>query len=419
MGSDTENELLGNGEKDGGGTEKGGSASAIVWLRGVGKSEGTRGVSWKIRYRVPLAPGSTRTKQITETLRGCVSRKAAEGVLAKRMSAVFDGSYKPRATLVPTLLSEYVETFLSAHAGELASLRSYGYSLRLHVLPFMKRKYLHEITTGDCEDYRRHRLGEGAAPATVRNELRYLQSVLKDARKHELCSRDPVADVSFKGIRNTPEHAPAAGDVMRLVEAARALDRTDHLRPLFFVLLCTGLRLGSALRLRWEHVDYVNGCIGTVQKGGSWVWPPMPDLLRVELERWEPVSRGLGADGWVFPTVNGAAAGVVTPTQIQKAWLKLLASAECTGITRHDMRRFMVTRLRELGADDKAIQRVSGHATTAMIDRYDKRGHASAAAFSERASDLKSISDIAKMDAKRIKARAKKSTKPRRTRTPE
>jgi integrase len=364
-------------------------------------------VSWKIRYRVPLAPGSTRTKQITETLRGCLSRKAAEGVLATRMSAVFDGSYKPRSSKQPTLLSEYAETFLKAHAGELASLRSYAYSLRLHVVPFLKRKYLHEITTGDCEDYRRHRLGEGAAPATVRNELRYLQSVLKDARKHELCSKDPVADMSFKGIKNSPENAPAPEHVLRLVEAARALSPHDHLRPLFFVLLCTGLRLGSALRLRWENVDYENGCIGTVQKGGTWVWPPMPDLLRVELELWEPRSLNQGSDGWLFPSVTGAEGGTVTPTQIQKAWKKLLKAAKCTGITRHDMRRFMVTRLREIGADDKAIQRVSGHRTAAMVDRYDKRGHASAAAFSEQASDLKSISDMVEKEQKRIEARKK------------
>ena len=72
------------------------------------------------------------------------------------------------------------------------------------------------------------------------------------------------------------------------------------------------------------------------------------------------------------------------------------------------MRRFMVTRLREVGADNKAIQRVSGHATSAMIDRYDKRGHSSAAAFSEQASDLKSISDMAEKEQKRIEARQKK-----------
>ncbi len=263
---------------------------------------------------------------------------------------------------------------------------------------------MHEITTGDCEDYRRARLAEKAAPATIRNELRYLQSVYADARKHELCANDPVGNVSFKGIKNTPEHAPAPANILLLVEAARTLEPNDHLRPFFFVLLCTGLRLSSALRLRWEHVDTEHGCIGTVQKGGSWVWPPMPAILQTELELWRPRSLGLGKDtGWVFPSVTGAKAGHVTKSQIHKAWAKLLESAGCSGITRHDMRRFMVTRLRELGADDQAIKRVSGHSTAAMIDRYDKRGHASAAAFSEQASDLKSISAMADRDNKPIK----------------
>lgn len=360
-------------------------------------------MSWKIRYRVPLAPASTRTKQVTETLRGCISRKAAEGVLATRMSAIFDGSYKPRATKAPTLLSTHVDKYLADRKAEgFPSLSAYKPSLLLHVVPYFKGKLLHQITTGDCEDYRRARLAKGAAPATVRNELRYLQSVFADARKHELCTNDPVGNVSFKGIKNSPEHAPAANDVLRLVEAARALPAIDHLRPFFFVLLCTGLRLSSALRLRWEHVDFENGALGTIQKGGTWVWPPMPSLLVAELELWRPTSLDIGDGTWVFPSVSGARDGHITKSQIHKAWGLLLASAGCRGITRHDMRRFMVTRLRELGADDHAIKRVSGHATAAMVDRYDKRGHANAAAYSEQASDLGAISDMAERDEKAL-----------------
>jgi integrase len=330
---------------------------------------------------------------MTETLLHCPNRRSAEGVLASRQLEVFEGRYKPRGGK-PVLLEEFVEKFLAAKKGELASWMSYRGSLRLHVVPYFKGKYMTEITAGDCEDYRRHRLEQGAKPATVRNELRYLQSVYADARKRELVTTDPVGNVSFKGIRNTPDRAPTPAEILRLVEAATEEPPESFLRPLFFVMLCTGLRLASALRLRWDHVNYVEGCLGTIQKGGTWVWPPMSQRLREELLRWQPISEGLDKGGWVFPSLRTGQH--LTTSAVHKAWPSLLERAEVDGITRHDLRRFMVTRLRELAADDRAIGLVTGHRTSAVIDRYDKRGLAIAADFAEQATDMKSISDAAK-----------------------
>ncbi len=364
-------------------------------MNNIAKAENQSGTVWLIRYRVPIVPGRRKSRQVTETLIGCKSRRDAEGVYAQRRAALFDGTYRPRSNVKPVLLSAYIETFLKARKGELASWSSYRSSLTKHVAPHFKGKHLSEITTGDFEDYRRARLAAGASKATVRNECRYAQAVYTEARKHGLVSHDPVADMSFKkiNIENQRKRVPTPAEILRLVAAASDEPIGSFLRPLFFVIMGTGLRLTSALRLRWENVLYAEGCIGTVQKGGTWVYPPMSDRMRAELEAWEGFSKALGKDGWVFPSVRTGRP--LTKTAVQKAWPKFLERAAVEGITRHDLRRFMVTRLRELGADNKVIGMVSGHATAAMIDRYDKRGLAVAATYVDQAMDLKLISDAA------------------------
>lgn len=366
-------------------------------MSGIGRFETSRGTSWKIRFRVPLAPGSMQTKQITETLRHCKSRKDAEAVLSKRRTEVFEGEYRPRNSQKPVTVAEAVETFLSKRT-DLRDHAGYARTLRNHVVRLMGKQFLFAVTTGKCEDYRRTRFAEGAAKATVRKELRYLQSVFVQARKDGIVEGDPVADVSFKGIDNARTRVPSPAELHRLVEAA--LRDETFARTVFFVLMCTGLRIGSALALRWEGVNFKEGYVEVEQKGGKKVRPPMSSLLRAELERWKPWSISAdGADGWVFPALKHytkrASSRPMSKTSLYRQWEKLLADAKVEGVTRHDMRRWMVTALKSLTSDGKTIGAVSGHTNLATIDRYDQGARARAMPLVEAVTDLKLISKIA------------------------
>lgn len=329
------------------------------------------------------------TKQVTETLRGCSSLAQARGVLAMRNHAVFEGTYLPRNRSRPVTVADMAERFLEARKSELRGWRTYAGSLRNHVVRLLGKKYLFEVTTGMCEEYRRTRTEEGAAPATVRGELRCLQGVFLEARKHELASHDPIADMRFRGIDNARVRVPTHAEATALAAAAQQTE--GFMRPLFFVLLLTGMRLGSALALRWDSIDFANRWIEAIQKGGRKVRPPMSDLLAQELLLWRPTSleRGKGS-GWVFPS---RARKHLSQTAVHEAWPKLLAKAKVEGLLRHDLRRYVVTRLRELGLDDRAIGAVSGHSTVPMIDRYDRGAHARASVVVDEIFDLKSISD--------------------------
>jgi integrase len=360
-------------------------------VNGIAVVETKRGKRFKIRYRVPLEPGGTATKQVTETLRHCPDLKSAQFVLSKRNAEIFDGEYRPRNRQKPVTVAEMAEQLLETRKTELRGWRTYAGSLRNHVMRLMGRRYLFEVNTGMCEDYRRKREAEGAALATIRNELRCLQGVFAEARKRDIVHHDPVRDIRFKGIKNTRERVPTSAEILRMVEAAQKRD--DFLRPVFFLLFCTGMRISSALSIRWDGIHRDRGRLEITQKGGGKVRPPMADLLASELERWRPRSleKGKGS-GWVFPSRMRKH---LTQTAVHKEWPEFLAAAKVEGVTRHDLRRWMVTRLRALGLDDAAIGAITGHATKAMIDRYDRGAMERALAVIPQAVDLKLISEDA------------------------
>lgn len=363
----------------------------MKWKNGVAEIQRKRGKVFKIRYRVPLVPGHDPTRQVVETLKHCANRKQAEGVLAQRMASVFEGTYRPRNQQKPIMLTEFIGKYLETRKNELAAWDSYDRSLRKHVVPFMGERYLFEVNTAMCEDYRRHRLEQGAAPATARKELRYLQSVYVEARKRGHVSHDPVSDVSFKRIDNARTRMPSPIEIAKLARTALALDRGDFMRPLFITLMCTGFRITSALELRWEHVDLDEHTLKVKQKGDTWVYPPMTSLLRAELEHWQPVSRAIGKDGFVFPALRGA--GAMNRGTAKKHWIDLIEKAGVSGLTFHDIRRWVVTAMKKHGADSKVIGTVSGQATAAIIDRYDQGARERAATIMEAVTDLKLISD--------------------------
>lgn len=343
-------------------------------MNGIGRFETSRGVSWKIRFRVPIEPGSRRTRQITETLRYCPSRKAAEGVLATREAQVFNGTYRRRLREAVTV-TEMIKRTLDARASELKAISAIRGSLENHVARLLGGKYLSEVTTGDCEDYHRERQKEGAAPKTAKNELRYLQMVFAEARKRGLADIDPVSPMRFRRVDKVRERIPTQDELVRLANAALRCE--SFMRPMFFVLLGTGLRIGSVLKMRWDDVHFDEGWFETYNKGGGRVRPPLSEALAEELEAWRSWSESLqDGEGWVFPAARvgkDGKRGHLSAGAVQDEWAKLLKAAEVTGLVRHDMRRSMVTRLRDLGADDKTIGAITGHQTEKMIDRYDRK----------------------------------------------
>ena len=361
-------------------------------MNGVACFETSRGLAWKIRYRTPVAPNSRRTRQVVETLLHCSNKKQAESVLALRKTQVFDGTYRPRTTEKPVTVADFAPLFLDAKT-ELATHGKYKSQLERHLLPRFGRKQLQEVTVLDCDNYRRDRIAAGAKPATVRNELRCLQSLFVEARRRNIVERDPVAGVAFGRIDNARKRLLSSDERKRLL--GELSKRNDFLRPLFVLLYCTGMRLGDAVRMEWEAVDFERGTIRFQQrKTGKWVFPPMHPSLSAELQRWRGVC---GSSTWVFPSPARRNAPM-SKNIVAKPWAELTAAAKVENLWRHDLRRYVVTMLRAAGVGDGVIGSITGHESVSMIARYDSPQLEQAREAVARLPDLGAIS-VSRSDA--------------------
>jgi integrase len=338
----------------------------LIWRRGIAsyKNEGGRTI-YKIRFRVPVAPNSRKTRRVIETLTNCRNKTDAERVLDKRRAQVFDGIYRPRVAERPPTVRELAERWLELKS-DLQSIAWYRRAFEKHLYAALGPKLVTDVSGADCTGYKLARLAGGAKKATVRNELRYFSSFMSFVIDEGWRQDNPVSRVSFGHIDNERARVLSAGERERLFCEIEKLSADDWLRPLFWTLYYTGARLGSVRKLEWSQVSFEHGWIELRRtKSGQMVRPMMGDVLTRELRAWRERCRG----ELVFPG-DRSDDRPRSPHSVANQWAKLCAAAKVENLNRHDLRHNLVSTLRAMGADDKAIMKQSGHTTLAMLNRY-------------------------------------------------
>jgi len=228
----------------------------------------------------------------------------------------------------------------------------------------------------------------GRAASTVRSVHQVLRVALDAAVRDGLLARNPAAAVSrpVDQRREAVFLSPAeAGTLLRALDG-------DRLRPLFLLLLGTGLRRGEALALRWPDVDLDGATVrvrGTLSRvGGALVVTepktaarrsvPLPGRVVEELRahRRAQVEERLAAGtlwrdtGHVFATCWG------TPVEPRNALRSLQRAAERAGLPGvgvHTLRHKAASTLLTAGAGMKTVQELLGHASFAIT--ADVYGH--------------------------------------------
>lgn len=76
----------------------------------------------------------------------------------------------------------------------------------------------------------------------------------------------------------------------------------------------------------------------------------------------------LPASGYLFP--GSGAAGHITRRAVDKQVRRAVAMIGVEGASTHSFRRSMATHLHLSGVSLRAIQRITGHATLAALERY-------------------------------------------------
>ena len=333
---------------------------------------------------------------------GFDTKRAAAGVLAKRIAALHDGTYRE---IVPVTLREYAGKWLAAQRGHLkpSTYRSYESGLGVYLDPAPKEtkrrargraahqlvrvwgeRPLASLTVSDVNAY----LAGHAArlrPATLRNTLALLTKLLSDAVEDGNLVRNPLR--GSRALRRP--RAIRAGDereveILAPAEIGRVLDALDPAwQPLFLTAASTGLRLGELLALQWGDLDWAAKRLyvrRTVHRGAFYVpksrrsrrTVDLGDQLLAVLSRRRREAFGEAdspAEALVFPSSAG---GPINPDNLRnRVWAPALAKAKLRHVRIHSLRHSYASLLIQNGENIKYVSAQLGHASAAFtLDVY-------------------------------------------------
>ncbi len=178
---------------------------------------------------------------------------------AKAARAEIVGKVRKGETVRPSRVTfgDYSAIWLAGLSKRPRTIAAYRYALDRHLLPRFTRRKLAEITTDDVARLVADMQKAGFAGWTIQGTLSTLSGCLGHAKRRGLIPANPVSDL----LRD--ERPSVGGDEKRVLsqdEIAAVLSAaTDTFRPLIAILIFGGPRLGEALGLRWQDVDFEGG----------------------------------------------------------------------------------------------------------------------------------------------------------------
>ncbi len=302
--------------------------------------------------------------------------KAAKMLRARTRTAgtpQFQGPTEERVTFA-TLTEHYVQDYRANRRRSLDDAERIANRLQE---AFGARTRAVTISTTDVNAYRDRRLAEGARPATINRSLAALRRMYSlacrpakgrqgEAVRPLLTTRPYVelldeSDNVRQGFIEPEEFTALCADLPAdLADAAMFAYASGWRRGEVFTLEWKDLALeydgdtlvGGVIRLRREHSKNKRGRVLTLRA----------DLLDVIRRR--VAAREL-ACVYVFHRAGRRIADFRT------TWRKACEAAGVPGRLWHDMRRSAVRNMVRAGVSENTAQKVSGHLTRSVFDRYD------------------------------------------------
>ncbi len=237
--------------------------------------------------------------------------------------------------------------------------------IRVHLVPFFGKMKLKEITSKSVEQFKRQQSTTDLDPKTINNHLGVLSKILRTAVEWGDLDTIPF----IKRLKTQVKEVPFLTDE----ECSKLL--TDMVEPqwtfMFFVGLNTGMRLGELRGLRWEAIDFnqhtitvkqsiVRGRITSPKNHKTRVIPMTP-ILDNTLFAMRQTS------GWVFNQTDDDL------NVAKRAADGLARMCKRNGIERigwHRLRHTFASRLVILGVAIYPVQKLLGHSSIKMTERY-------------------------------------------------
>lgn len=233
--------------------------------------------------------------------------------------------------------------------------------LRLHVKPFLGDMRAASITLDTINEYKEHRLREGAARATINNELAAINRAFSLGQKLGAIITVPyIEKLPVDNVRQGYFTEPHFRSVLRFANPL--------LKDVLIVAFYTGWRINSILNLEWGNIDEAAGVMRLRanqtknRKATTFPLEPFPEL-QAAIARRKKASKGL-ITPWVFHRKGERA------RSIRKGWEIARFKAKVPGRLIHDFRRTAVRNLKKMGWSDTEVMNMVGLRTLSMLIRY-------------------------------------------------
>lgn len=294
---------------------------------------------------------------------GTTDKRLADAILSKVKVQIAEGQFfevrEERERTFREMMDRYLKE-RSVGKSPKSALRDRG-ALN-HLLPVFGELVLANITPKRLAGYKAQRRLEQAAPATINKELQLVRHAFNLAmREWEWCRENPMHRVSMEPVRNEVDRWLTPNEEERLMAAS-----SPWLREVIVFALNTGMRQGEILNLQWQDVDFTRSTL-VVMKSKNGTRRTIPLNAKVyELLASKQGATG-ASQGRVFTTPLG------NPLKVRFLVREFCDARNRAGIPDfrfHDLRHTFATRLVQRGIDLYKVQRLLGHKTSHMTQRY-------------------------------------------------
>jgi integrase len=223
-----------------------------------------------------------------------------------------------------------------------------------------------DLTAERIETFKRDRLAEGYAPATVNRMLAALRRGYRLAVTRKQLNDGPM-------IEMLREHNARQGFVEPATFAAIVPHLPTDLQDWARFGYLSAWRLGEISTLEWADVDRAAG-VATLRRehsktGDPRILPLTGELAALIERRWTAREyRTVDRETALSPLVFHRAGRPVGDTR--KAWANACAAAGVPGILFHDLRRSAIRNMEKAGVSQSVAMKISGHKTASVYRRY-------------------------------------------------
>lgn len=294
---------------------------------------------------------------------GTGDRQLAEAIFGKLRVNIVEGRFfdvsEEKDRTFNDMMDRYVE--------EKSATKAPGSVLRdaqclAHLRPVFGSYRLMDITPKLIASYKGQRR-RVAKPATVNKELGLIRHAYNVAmREWEWCRDNPMRRVSLERVRNARDRWLTLDEEARLLGHAT----TPWLRDILVFALNTGMRRGEILGLEWRAVDLIRQVLVVMKsKNGEKRTLPLNRLVVEVLTRKARMVRS--GQTLVFTTSQDTK---IDDRNLTRAFYTARAHAQLADFRFHDLRHTFATRLVQAGVDLYKVQRLLGHKSPSMTQRY-------------------------------------------------